>query len=47
MTKTTYIISSEIRKDKGACLAITEVIHGTSKEKLYQKLGLELFENRG
>ena len=29
-----------------ACLAITAVIQGTSKEKLYQELGLESLQER-
>ena len=41
-----YIISSESRKDADTCLTITWVICGTSKEKLYQELSIESFENR-
>ena len=41
-----HIISSEIRKDTDACLAITGAIRRTAKEKLYQELGSDSFENR-
>ena len=39
-----YIISSQIRKNADACLAITGAIRGTSKERLYQELGLKSLE---
>ena len=35
-----------MRKDADDCLAITGKTHRMSKEKLYQELGLESFENR-
>ena len=45
--KAKSIISPKFRKIQyRACTTITGAIHGTSKEKIYQELGLESLENR-